>query len=294
MSVTPAIYDARKLSFTALVSELSRHPNLPTSVHVRNLLLSGLASQEKVSEEFEKNLRECSDSDAKSRVLWDQLRSYQPGIQVGIIGPAPAGILGNASSDSTSPWGVAILKSPVFRTVGETASYLKRPDFSLWISTETSMAAQQQARPDKTTGDLDAESLNVFKTIITQWLPLAHAELQREVFEHFHVTSREEQAAIRKEVGSDLNVLAFAMENNVSDALLRWAEEKDASVKVDWHATYGTLQRYQQDVDAGEDASVVHERERVMAGAAERWALERLGEESVEVVSWRWHAMRLM
>lgn len=292
-------YDARQLCFPALIKELSQKPHLPTSIHVRNLLLSGLASRENASasDVADNAQTQCPSESQRSDALWEQLTSYQPAIQVAVLGDAPRSILcGNARStdaatgdgDGTRPWAVAILKSSVFRQKGDILSYLRRPDFSIWLSSESHLAEEQLARDNKATDNLDSESLELFKFVVGDWLPRAHEHFQRDLFDDFEEEEGEpKRDALRTEAGTDadgggseVNVLAFAMENNISDALLQWGKEPGSKVKVDWHATYGTLQRYEKDSSAKET-------EGEMVGSGGRWSLEKLGEESVRVVSQR-------
>ena len=286
-----SIWDARQLSFTALITELSQKPNLPTSIHVRNLLLSGLASREEPDALIASLTRNKSESE-KSEVLWKQLASYQPAIQVAVFGDAPRKILcggndiqGNGASEEhvqqragAKPWAVAILKCSVFRQAGDVLSYLRRPDLSIWLSSESYLAQGQLGREDKSTSNLDADSLELFKSIVEDWLPGAYEQFQRELLEYFGIETQEQRDNVRKECGAEkeVNVLAFAMDNNVSDALLQWSKEPESRVSIDWHATYGTLQRYEKDSGCDEEEAI---------GSAGRWALERLGEESVRVVS---------
>lgn len=271
-----------RLSFAALVSELSRKPNLPTSVHIRNLLLSGLTSTE-----ADFNFASDGNESSKQSLGWSRLRSYQPAIQVAVVGALPSALTGEQStSTSTGVWGIAILKASVFRSQGDIASYLKRPDFSIWLSCESKLAKEQLDRDDKSTTQLDAEASALLKYIVSEWLPCAHAQFQAELLTHFKISSAQERISIYKKVGRDVEVLAFALDNSVSDALLQWEKEEGANVKVDWHSTYGTLQRYERPADravAAETEAV--EAERSLLGEAGRWSIENLDDDSVQLVS---------
>ncbi|CAO1625683.1 unnamed protein product [Sympodiomycopsis kandeliae] len=275
-AMTLPMYDAEAIDLTALVAELSKDSNLPSSIHVRNLLLSGFAHQEVA--DVEEDYSRCS---SNAEYFLSTLRAYQPAVQIGIIGSPPSRVLRNRAvkEGKDLPWAVTILKSSVFRTQGDLLSHIQRPDFSLWHSAEAKVASDES---------VDDESLNLFKHVIREWLPRAYERFQRQLFSRHGIAAEsEEHSRLIEKLKSnqEVNVLAFAMEESFSDALLNWVKEGAEGVTVDWSATYATLQRYCANLSSSSESRCIDSQyEEGLLGEAQRWKLENLGSDSVQLV----------
>ncbi|UZJ55444.1 hypothetical protein CBS101457_004764 [Exobasidium rhododendri] len=131
-------YGRDELDYCALVRELSRSPNIPTSAHLRNHLIAAYAAQSRPI-------------DISKQDQWKIYGDYRKGVQLIAIGDVPSaiikGITGEAydSEDLKGIWGIAVV-FPTYAPgwIEQSKDAMKNAGIwdgmrlSIWLSSESS------------------------------------------------------------------------------------------------------------------------------------------------------------
>lgn len=265
--------------FGHLIRILSTPIYQPNGQCIRNHLLAGITAR---SDPLQ---RLPSDGDDE----WATLQNHQPGTQVAIFGHPPHGIFQeNVKLDCSKPdagdiWGIATLMSSKFRDTSDPTTFFRRPNVSIWLSSECESARRRLAAggdaPDiaKIKVELDAASRDLFRSIIVDWLPQAYSTFIAAQQSRVEVNA-EELAHLSHEV----DVIVQALDATLRDALLALAADSQEAgtslVKVDWHAPYLA---FGLDVNEGQSNDVAGS---ISSAEVRRWNVQPLAEDSVQTV----------
>lgn len=279
---SPSSHPPSSIDFPRLINILSRSPALPCSLHVRNTLLGALNGQEQSSAPSKYPI----DHD-----WWKQLKEYQVGCQVAILGNPPQDVCNHTTStgEQQGTWGIVILKPSVSRD--DPLSYIERCDLSIWINAESDHAYKQQSllheQGIEDVFEVSVEESRIMDWVLSDWVPKAYEQLVTDVQTHFGLSDVEIEQQ-RSSSGGTMDTILFGMDPNVFAAVCNKIGDKTRNHSkkgVEWGVTYGTYQRPWYPEGSAEK-STVRVIDHLQAGQTDRsrWQLERLDERNVETV----------
>ncbi|PWN26059.1 hypothetical protein BDZ90DRAFT_57494 [Jaminaea rosea] len=198
------------INYAYLLHLLSTPPCLPTSTTVRNHLLAAVTSR---TDLFSASLDSLSVIDDPWK---DFTTRYQPGAQLVVIGSPPVGVLksgrGGSSSSSANNghqagiWGLGILVSSKFRDEADPTTCLRRPNMSIWLSTEMACSAR---------GEDDPTTRGMVHFLFSQWLPVAYKRFIEAQRDHFALDASE----VEREHLREVDIIIQAMDELQVDVL---------------------------------------------------------------------------
>ncbi|CAO1634792.1 unnamed protein product [Parajaminaea phylloscopi] len=281
------VFDSSQVRFGELIRTLTSAACQPTSQTMRNHLLAGVTSRRDPTQRLP---NDGGDDD------WGTLKDQQPGFQAALFGHVPESLLrrdlaetGSVAgrSDSTAGvWGVALLVSSKLRDEVEPETFLRRPNLSIWLSTESDLARQRTEAFLADGGEdalrrpiaLDAASQGILEQMVRDWLPVAYQS-----FIHAQAAQRNFGSGVIESHLRYVDVIIQALDQSFLCALLQIAEAGGAQdgasptgLTVDWHASFQAFAM------ADHDKPLDTDQESELAGP--RWQVGPLTDVTVETV----------
>lgn len=303
-STTPSAsiqcYQPDEINWQGLLHTLSLPPCLPTSIQVRNHILAGITSRPEI-------LGEAGDAVVVDDPWKDFTQRYQPGAQLVVLGEPPAEVLlqgGNSSAQSDGLWGIALLVSSKFRNDADPATCLRRPNVSVWLSSESEYAARRlkrrQENPSLRAGEddekeVDPASRAMLGYMFRTWLPVAYTRFIEAQVGRFKLDA----AMVRSEYLQEVDVIVQAIDATWLQVLLSEVYDPPTRAKradgaaalstappsrtergrIDWHSTFDTFVLTPPILPT----APTKEEEALQAGA--RWQLEEITPQTAQTVA---------